>query len=136
MTQAGTYQILADLVLLTHIAFVAFMVVGLLLIVIGGCCGWRWIRNPWFRILHLAGIGLVVIQTWLGTICPLTTWEMHLREKAGDATYAGDFIAHWLQRLLYYEASPWVFTAAYTLFGLAVFGSWWRCRPRPFRKPH
>lgn len=135
MTQTGTYQILADLVLLTHIAFVAFMVIGLLLIFIGGCCGWRWIRNPWFRSLHLAGIGLVVVQTWLGMICPLTTWEMHLREKAGDATYAGDFIAHWLQRLLYYEAPPWVFTVAYTLFGLAVFGSWWRFRPRPFRKP-
>jgi len=135
MTQAGTYQILADLVLLTHIAFVAFMVVGLLLIFIGGCCGWRWIRNPWFRSLHLAGIGVVVVQTWLGIICPLTTWEMQLREKAGDATYAGDFIAHWLQRLLYYEAPPWMFTVAYTLFGLAVFGSWWRFRPRLFRKP-
>ena len=135
MTTPGTYQMLADLVLATHIAFVAFMVAGLLLIVIGGFCGWRWIRNPWFRSLHLAGIGLVVVQTWWGMICPLTKLEMFLRERAGEATYRGDFIAHWLQRLLYYEAPPWVFTVFYTLFGLAVIGSWWKFRPRPFRKP-
>ena len=33
---------------------------------------------------------------WIGMICPLTTWEMALRAKAGDATYSGSFIAHWL----------------------------------------
>ena len=135
MTNAGAYQLFADLVLITHVAFVAFMVVGLLLIWIGGFCGWRWIRNPWFRSLHLAGIGLVVVQTWAGVICPLTTLEMSLRERAGEATYADDFIAHWLQRLLYFEAPPWVFILAYTLFGLAVAGSWWWFRPRPFRNP-
>jgi len=132
MTNVGTYQLLADLVLITHIAFVAFMVIGLLLILIGGFCGWRWIRNPWFRSLHLAGIGLVVVQTWAGVICPLTTLEMALRERAGEAIYRGDFIAHWLQRLLYFDAPPWVFITAYTLFGLAVAGSWWWFRPRPF----
>jgi hypothetical protein len=134
MSHPGLYRALADAVLMTHVAFVAFVVVGLFLILIGGICGWKWIRNPWFRAFHLAGIGLVVVQAWLGIVCPLTILEMNLRERAGDETYGGTFIAHWLQRLLYYHASPWVFVVCYTVFGLAVIGSWLKFRPRPFRK--
>jgi hypothetical protein len=130
---AGDYRSFADLVLITHVGFVAFVIMGLLLILCGGFCGWRWIRNPWFRAVHLAGIGLVVVQAWLGVICPLTTLEMYLREKAGDATYGETFIAHWLQKLLYYDEPPWVFALCYTLFGLAVVGSWLKFPPDPFR---
>jgi len=109
-------------------------IVGLILILAGGLLGWEWVRNPWFRASHLAGVGLVVVQAWLGGVCPLTTLEMNLREKAGDETYHGTFIAHWLQKLLYYQAPPWVFVLTYTLFGLAVFGSWWKVRPRGFSR--
>ncbi len=132
--QASAYRTFADLLLITHVGFVAFVIVGLLLILCGGFCGWRWIRNPWFRAAHLAGIALVVVQAWFGVICPLTTLEMHLREKAGDQTYEGTFIAHWLQKLLYYQAPPWVFIVCYTLFGLAVVGSWLKFRPHSFRQ--
>lgn len=124
----------ADLVLIVHVSFVAFVVVGLLLILIGGVCAWSWVRNPWFRLAHLAGIALVVVQAWLGIVCPLTTLEMWLRELGGDETYSGTFIAHWLQKLLYYQAAPWVFAVAYTLFGLAVVASWVKVRPRAFRE--
>lgn len=129
------YRTLADSVLIVHVSFVAFVVVGLLLILVGGACGWRWVRNPWFRVAHLAGIALVIVQAWLGIVCPLTTLEMWLRELGGDDAYAGTFIAHWLQKLLYYEAPPWVFAVAYTLFGLAVVASWVKVRPRAFRSP-
>src|SRR6478752_1996759 len=99
---AGTCRALADGVLVIHIAFVVFVVLGLLVILWGGFRGWKWIRNPWFRATHLVGIGLVVVQAWFGIVCPLTVLEMHLRDKAGDATYDGTFIAHWLRRLLFY----------------------------------
>lgn len=124
------YHLLADGVLFTHIAFVGFVVIGLVLILLGGFRGWSWVRNRWFRYAHLAAIGLVVVQAWLGIVCPLTTLEMHLREKAGDATYQGTFIAHWLHRLLFFNAPPWVFTLYYTAFALAVIASWWLVRPR------
>jgi hypothetical protein len=127
---------LADIVLIAHATFVAFVIVGLLLILLGGCCRWGWIRNPWFRACHLAAIALVVVQSWLGIICPLTNLEMALRQRAGDETYTGTFVAHWLQELLYYEAPPWAFAVCYTLFGLAVVGSWLKFRPRSFRKSH
>jgi hypothetical protein len=134
MSSPELYHKLADLVLITHVGFVAFVVLGLVLIIVGGCCGWRWIRNPWFRILHLAAIGVVAFQSWFGMTCPLTILEMNLRDRASDATYDNGFIAHWLQRLLFYEAPPWVFTASYTLFGLLVVASWFKFRPRSFRK--
>ena len=132
MTRADVFSALADVALITHVEFIAFVVVGLLLILLGGRRGWNWVRDPWFRLLHLVSIGVVVVQAWLGIICPLTTLDMALREKAGDSTYGGTFVAHWLQRLIYYEAPPWVFAVSYTVFGLAVVGSWLKFRPRRF----
>ena len=123
------YQILADAVLAVHVAIVVFVVGGLLLILLGNRLGWPWVNRPWFRYLHLMAIGVVVLQAWLGVLCPLTTLEMWLRAEAGEAGYTGSFVQHWLQRLLYYEAPPWVFIAAYSLFGLAVLFAWWKFPP-------
>ncbi|MEM9533184.1 MAG: DUF2784 domain-containing protein [Pseudomonadota bacterium] len=124
------YRMAADLVLLVHVLFVGFVVFGLGLILLGRWRGWRWVRNPWFRLTHLAAIGVVVIQAWLGIVCPLTVWEMSLRDKAGDAVYTGAFIAHWLESILYYQAPPWVFAVVYTAFGALVVLSWFWVRPR------
>lgn len=124
------HRLLADAVLAVHVGFVAFVVVGLVLVFAGGALGWRWVHNRRFRILHLAAIAVVVAQAWLGVVCPLTTLEMALRRRAGDAAYAGSFIAHWMEELLYFDAPAWVFTVAYTLFGLIVVASWWWVRPR------
>lgn len=129
---AALWRIAADGVLLVHAAFVAFVVLGLVLIGLGGVRGWGWVRNPWFRVAHLAAIGVVVVQSWFGVLCPLTTLEMALRRRAGKATYAGGFVAHWIERLLYWDAPPWVFALVYTLFGACVAATWAWVRPRPF----
>lgn len=130
---ADWYLFAADLMLFLHLSFVAFVIVGLLLIVAGGLRGWDWVRNPWFRTAHLAAIGVVVLQSWFGVVCPLTTIEMTLRARAGDAIYEGTFISHWMESILYYRAPPWVFAASYTAFGAFVAASWFRVRPRGFR---
>jgi hypothetical protein len=122
----------ADVILLLHMLFVCFVLGGLVLIICGGVCGWSWVRNPWFRLAHIMAIGLVVIQSWLGVICPLTTWEMALRTQAGGAGYEGSFIGYWLGRILYYQAPPWAFVVAYTAFGMLVLMCWLRIRPRSF----
>jgi len=127
------YHRLADLVLIVHVAYVAFVVFGLALILIGGLCSWRWVRNPWFRYLHLSAIAIVVIQSWFGVTCPLTSLEMHCRANAGDVVYEETFIAHWLHQFLYFDAPSWCFTLGYTLFGLLVVGSWLYVRPRSIR---
>lgn len=130
MNQQLLYRIAADIVLFVHVLFVAFVVVGFLLVLLGGVMRWQWVRNKWFRYSHLLGIGIVVLQAWLGMICPLTIWEMELRAKAGEAVYSGSFLAHWLEWALYYSAPPWVFVVVYTLFGLLVAASWYFIRPK------
>ena len=130
MKSGAIYLFAADLMLFAHVLFVAFVVIGLVLILAGKLRAWSWVRNPWFRFAHLAGIGVVVLQSWLGAICPLTKWEVALREKAGEAVYAGAFIAHWLEAILYYRAPEWVFTLAYTVFGGLVLVCWFWVRPR------
>ena len=134
MSSEQVYLLAADVLLIVHFLFVLFVVGGLVLILLGGARQWRWVRNPWFRLAHLVAIGVVVLQAWLGKICPLTIWEMTLRSKAGDAFYTGSFVAHWVERLLYYDAPAWVFVAVYTLFGLLIVVSWFLVRPRAFRR--
>ena len=134
MNSQTLYQLAADLVLFLHVSFVAFVVLGLLLIFAGKAFGWSWIRNPWFRWAHLAAIVVVVVQSWLGVICPLTTLEMALRSRAGESVYPGAFVAHWLETMLYYDAPQWVFAVCYTAFGVLVIASWFWIRPRSFRE--
>ena len=119
----------ADAVLLLHTLFVVFVVAGLVLILTGKVLAWSWVRNWWFRVAHLAAIAVVALQAWLGVVCPLTTLEMNLRREAGDATYAGTFISHWLESILYYRAPAWVFAASYTAFAALVVLSWIWVRP-------
>ncbi|MEH6823525.1 MAG: DUF2784 domain-containing protein [Motiliproteus sp.] len=118
------YQNLADAVLLLHSLIVVFVVAALLLTIVGGYRQWLWVRNWWFRVVHLVAIAVVVAQSWAGLLCPLTTLEMWLRGKAGSVPYDGGFIQYWLQRFLYYDAPEWVFVVVYTVFGLLVIITW------------
>ena len=129
MSKTQTYQILADLVLLIHFLVVLFIVLGLVMIIIGGLKNWRWIRNSWFRYLHLGAISCVILQAWLGKLCPLTLLENSLRDKAGEATYPGSFVGYWIQQLLYYDLPLWVFAILYTVFGVIVVICWFVFKP-------
>jgi hypothetical protein len=122
-------RLLADTVLVLHLAIVVFVVGGLVLVVLGNLQGWRWVNSYWFRIAHLAAIAIVVGESWLGITCPLTTLENWLRAQAGAETYSQGFIEYWFQRVLFHQAPSWVFTAAYTTFGLLVAAAWWRFPP-------
>ncbi|WP_203301432.1 DUF2784 domain-containing protein [Marinobacter sediminum] len=130
MFPGAVYVVLADSLLVLHVAFVAYVVLGLLAIYLGHFLNWSWVRNVWFRTTHLIAIGIVVVQSWLGVICPLTTWEMALRSRAGDASYEGSFIQHWLHAILYFSAPEWVFILSYSVFGGLVLLSWFIIRPR------
>lgn len=114
------YALAADAVLALHVALVLFVVLLPALLPFGVRRGWRMARSRRFRLFHLLVLGFVVLQAWGGWLCPLTSWEMQLRERSGGATYQGDFIAHWLGRLLYVQAPAWAFTLVYTLFLGAV----------------
>ena len=121
--------IAADTILITHVIFVVFVVLGLVSIYVGYFLKWPWVRNWWFRVSHLVAIAIVVLQSWVGMICPLTTWEMYLRKAADDVVYSGSFIQHWLHSILYYNAPEWVFILCYTFFGCLVLASWFIVNP-------
>jgi hypothetical protein len=127
-------RLLADVVLVLHFAIVLFIVGGLVLVIVGNLRGWGWVNARWFRFAHVAAIGFVVLQAWLGRVCPLTTLESSLRARAGGSGYGGSFTEHWVQQVLYYEAPPWVFTLVYTGFGVLVAAAWWRFPPTSRRR--
>jgi hypothetical protein len=84
-------RILADLLVLVHLGFVLFVVAG-------GALVLRWPR------LAFAHVPAAVWGAWIelsGGICPMTPWEKSLRERAGQAVYAGDFIGHYVLPVLY-----------------------------------
>ena len=110
----------ADLTLVAHAAFIAFVVVGQGLIIAGWALGWQWPRNLVFRLVHVGAISVVVLESWFGIICPLTWLELRLRAAVGSPLEADSFIGYWLQRLIFYAAPSWVFTLIYTLFATVV----------------
>lgn len=120
----------ADVLLVIHALVVVFVVGGQVVILLGGWRGWSWIRNLAFRLTHLMTIAVVVLQAWLGRLCPLTVWEQDLRRAAGEVAYEASFIETWVARFLYLDLPWWVFVAAYTAFGAIVAWSWWRFPPR------
>src|SRR6058998_2037367 len=87
------YHQLADVVLVVHFAFLAFVVVG-------GALVLRWARVAW---LHLPAALWGVLIEFFGWICPLTPLEIALRHRAGEAAYSGGFVAHYIMRVLYPE---------------------------------
>lgn len=72
----------ADVLVVIHLAYVGFVVVGLVAIFAGMLLRWQWIRNPWFRWTHLAMILIVAGEAIVDFECPLTTWEKALRYRS------------------------------------------------------
>jgi hypothetical protein len=85
------YRALADLVLVVHLSFVLFVVLGGLLVL-------RWPKMAW---LHVPAAIWGVLIEYAGWICPLTPLENSLRHSGGEAGYSGGFIEHYIQPALY-----------------------------------
>jgi hypothetical protein len=117
------YSALADLTVVLHLGYVLFVVLGLVLIVCGRILNWSWVRNSWFRWIHLGMIGIVVVESLLSISCPLTTLESHLRAKAGQTAVDGSFMGRLAHEALFYDFSPAFFTAAYAIFGAVVLAT-------------
>jgi hypothetical protein len=130
----NVYRLLGDVVLVVHTAFILFVILGLLLTAVGALAGWSWVRNFWFRIIHLGAIGFVLLQTYLGQACPLTVLEHGLRLRAGQEWYGeGGFIQYWLHQIVFFDAPTWLFMVVYTVFALLVVVTFIFVPPRPRR---
>jgi Protein of Unknown function (DUF2784) len=86
-----THRLLADATVALHFAFIAFVLLGGLVV----------LRVPRVAWLHLPAVAWVVWLELTGAICPLTPLENALRQRAGQAGYEGGFIEHYLMPVIY-----------------------------------
>ncbi len=114
------YRLLADAVLVLHLLFVVFALLGGLLVL------WRR-ALLWLHLPSLAWAAAVEATGW---ICPLTPLENRLRRMAGEAGYEGGFLEHYLLPLLYPEdltrALQWQLLGILLIVNLAVYAMVWR----------
>jgi hypothetical protein len=111
---------LADTIVVVHLLIMLFVVTGVPLVFLGAARHWAWVRSWRWRLLHLIAIAVIAAESIFGIDCPLTVWEDKLR---GEQTSTG-FIERWIDRILFYDAPTWVFTAAYVSFAVLVVITW------------
>jgi len=119
------YRLLADTVLLLHLAFIVFVVMGGLFLL-------HWPRLSWLPWLHLPAVLWGVIVELRGYICPLTPLENRLRQLGGKAGYAGSFVRHYFLPVIYpvglTREWPIAIGRGVATLNLAAYVRWWRQR--------
>lgn len=110
------WRILADLLVVLHLGFAAF-------VVFGGFLAWKW---RWVILAHLPALAWGLWVEASGRICPLTPLENHLRRLAGEAGYRGGFLDHYVVSILYppglTRLDQWMFAALLLALNIAAYG--------------
>jgi hypothetical protein len=115
---------LADGLVVFHLAFIVFAVLGAALLL-------RWPRLVW---LHVPAMLWAAYVEFSGRICPLTPIENDLRRRAGEVGYSGGFIEHYLLPVIYPDGLTrnvqLVLGGIVVGLNLALYALWWRKRSR------
>ena len=85
------YSIAADALVIVHLVFIVFVMLGGLLLL-----RWRWLLY-----LHLPAVAWGILVELFGWLCPLTPLEQHFRILAGETGYSGGFVQHYLLPIIY-----------------------------------
>ncbi|HET9819115.1 MAG TPA: DUF2784 domain-containing protein [Rhodanobacteraceae bacterium] len=112
-------------ILALHLAIIAFNVAGCVLVPIGAWRDWRWVREFWWRLAHLASLAVVALQAMFGRACFLTIWQGDL----SGGTQTQPLIAGWIDTLIYWPLPLWVFAVAYAVVFAYVIALWVWVRP-------
>ena len=109
------FSILADATVVLHVAFVAFVLLGGLLVL-------RWRRVAWVHVPSVAWAAWVEFAGWY---CPLTPLENWLRQRGGGLPYTSSFVEHYVLPLLYPSAltrdMQWLLGAIVVLVNAVVY---------------
>jgi hypothetical protein len=109
------YRLLADAVVLLHLAFVFFVFLGGLLV----------LRRPRLLWVHLPAVAWGAWVEFTGRVCPLTPLENWLRRRGGGPGYASDFIEHYIEPILYPPSltvkAQWVLGAVVVAANVIVY---------------
>ena len=110
------YRLAADAMMIAHLLYIIFVVVGGLLA----------LRARWVLWLHVPAVAWAIVVQYFGRLCPLTTWEQELRAGAGAAGYQGSFIDHYLVPLIYPSdmpaAMPLVLGSVVLVINVTIYG--------------
>lgn len=117
---------LAAGVLGLHLLIIAFNIAGLVVVPLGIWRGWRWVREPLWRSLHLLALAVVALQAVLGRACFLTVWQDDLQHAAAHTP----LIQKWVDSLIYWPLPMAFFMMVYVLVFVYVVLLWWRWPPR------
>ena len=111
--ESVAYRMLADLVVVVHLVYLAFVAVG-------GALAWRWRRLIW---PHLVASAVALVSVTVGFDCPLTNAEKSLRRLAGDHPYEGGFIDHYIVGTVFPRGYDRIVQVAVAFLFVAVYGS-------------
>ena len=120
----------ANLVAVVHIAYFLFIVGGMVAIVASLRRHMPWVRNPWFRIAHIAAIYIVLFEEVTGFPCPLNVLQWAIREPATGSRESSSGVGGLLDYLLYHSISPLALDIVYWSFGALVLVMLWLVPPR------
>lgn len=123
--------LLADVILVLHVAYATFVLGGLLIVPLGARLHWCWVRIRAFRQAHVVCTAIVAVEALVGLTCPLTWLEHLLLVVSGATGYDRSFIGHLLHWLLYYDAPAWTFMVAYTILASTVVLLYYWVPPLP-----
>ena len=102
--------LLADMLMILHFLWAAFMVIGLPL--------GLWLRSPPLRWIHFGGMMATALFAATGMYCPLTVWEENMRWATDPGfSYEGSFLASHLSSILYPQIQPWILRSASVFWG-------------------
>ena len=119
------WSAMADLIVVLHLAYLAFVAVG-------GILAWRWPRLLW---VHVAAVGWAVSILLVGQDCPLTDLQRAAERRAGEAPDGRGFVDRYLEGVLFPERCT---TALRVLMGALIVIGWVGCwhRHRTAERTH
>ena len=117
--------LLYEIVLLFHFCIFLFITLSFLLIPIGYYQKWEWVKNRYYRLIHLILMGIIFIETILGFICPLTTLENFLRNDIE----INNKITQIIHQIMYWDLPTYQFITLYLLSLLYLIFLWFFFKP-------
>lgn len=124
------HPLLGQGVLAAHLLVIAFNAFGLIAIPLGGALHWAWVRIRWWRLLHLASLGVVAVQAVFGRACLLTIWQ----DALSGGGRADPLIMRFVNSLIYWPLPIWAFSAAYVALFIYTLALWRWVPPMPFTR--
>lgn len=106
------FNLLADVVVVVHLAFIVFIAVG-------GLLAWRW---RWVLYGHIPAVVWGAAIVVIGFDCPLTPLEKWLRERGGEEPYAGGFVDRYVEDVVYPDEYTPYLRAVVAVLVLVAYG--------------